>query len=226
MEWKGHFLKPSYQGQLVIQETVDGDYNFDLMFGSSSTMVGELDNFTRNLTDQAYSLLLSSSPCGEKWEKRELGFLEANETIEGVDDMAVAQSVRLLHCPEEPCLLLVDELDCADLVNDTFTLSMEIIIVLAVAGLIFVVIVICIPIIYCCIKSRFLRRLCIKYRVFKLLLFRSNRKKKFDFGDDEAERDSIDDPFLDNRHTKSELSIPYMDASLPPTPKVYRQCGR
>ena len=156
MEWKGHFLKPSYQGQLVIKETVDGDYNFDLMFGSSSTMAGELDNFTRNLTDQAYSLLLSSSPCGEKWEKRQLGFLEANETIEGVDDMAVAQSVRLLHCPEEPCLLLVDELDCADLVNDTFTLSMEIIIVLAVAGLIFVVIVICIPIIYCCIKSRFL----------------------------------------------------------------------
>merc|ERR1711953_555771 len=128
------------------------------------------------------ALLLSSSPCGEKWEKRQLGFLEANETIEGVDDMAVAQSVRLLHCPEEPCLLLVDELDCADLVNDTFTLSMEII---------FVVIVICIPIIYCCIKSR------------------SNRKKKFDFGEDEAERDSIDDPFLDNRHTKSELSIPY-----------------
>ena len=82
MEWKGHFSKASYQGQLVIQETVDGDYNFDLMFGSSSTMAGELDNFTRNLTDQAYSLLLSSSPCGEKWEKRQLGFLEANETIE------------------------------------------------------------------------------------------------------------------------------------------------
>ena len=42
-------------------------------------------------------------------------------------------------------------------------------------------------------------------------------------GEEEGERDSIDDPFLmdlDNRHTKSELSIPYMDASLPPTPKV------
>ena len=59
-----------------------------------------------------------------------------------------------------------------------------------------------------------------------MFLFRSNRKKKFDFGDDEAERDSIDDPFLENRHTKSELSIPYMDASLPPTPKVDRQCWR
>merc|ERR1712038_1194696 len=29
LEWKGHFLKPSYQGQLVIKETVDGDYNFE-----------------------------------------------------------------------------------------------------------------------------------------------------------------------------------------------------
>ena len=69
--------------------------------------------------------------------------------------MTEAQSVRLLHCPEEPCLLLIKELDCAPLANDTvFVLSIEIIIVLIVAGLIFVIIVICIPIIYCCIKSR------------------------------------------------------------------------
>ena len=46
-------------------------------------------------------------------------------------------------------------LDCAPLGNnDTFVLSIEIVIVLIVAGLIFVIIVICIPIIYCCIKSR------------------------------------------------------------------------
>merc|ERR1712110_90130 len=71
-------------------------------------------------------------------------------------------------------------------------------------GLIFVIIVICIPILYCCIKSR------------------SSQKKKFKLGEEEGEGDSIDDPFLmdlDKRHTKSELSIPYMDASLPPTPK-------
>ena len=54
-------------------------------------------------------------------------------------------------------------------------------------------------------------------------IFRSSRKKKFKLGEEEGEGDSIDDPFLmdlDKRHTKSELSIPYMDASLPPTPKV------
>ena len=56
-----------------------------------------------------------------------------------------------------------------------------------------------------------------------LSLFRSKRERKVKLGEEEGERDSIDDPFLmdlDNRHTKSELSIPYMDASLPPTPKV------
>merc|ERR1711971_1019745 len=78
-------------------------------------------------------------------------------------------------------------------------LQIEIVIVLIVAGLIFVIIVICIPIIYCCIKSR------------------SKRERKVKLGEEEeGERDSIDDPFLmdlDNRHTKSELSIPYMDAS-------------
>ena len=31
----------------------------------------------------------------------------------------------------------------------------------------------------------------------------------------------MEDPFLlESRHTKSQMSIPYMDASLPPTPKV------
>ena len=56
------------------------------------------------------------------------------------------------------------------------------------------------------------------------IFLRSKRERKVKLGEEEeGERDSIDDPFLmdlDNRHTKSELSIPYMDASLPPTPKV------
>merc|ERR1719483_410994 len=38
--------------------------------------------------------------------------------------------------------------------------------------------------------------------------------------------DSIDDPYLENRRSKSplydELSIPFIDASLPPTPKIGR----
>ena len=38
--------------------------------------------------------------------------------------------------------------------------------------------------------------------------------------------DSIDDPYLESRRSKSplydELSIPFIDASLPPTPKIGR----
>ena len=119
-------------------------------------MVAELDNFSTEPTLESYSLLLSSNPCGDAWAGAVLGYIQPNETLQqGIEDLTEAQSVRLLHCPEEPCLLLINELDCAPLANDTvFVLSIEIIVVLIVAGLIFVIIVICIPIIYCCIKSR------------------------------------------------------------------------
>ena len=112
-------------------------------------MVAELDHFSKEPTLNSYSLLLSSNPCGDAWAEAVLGYIQANQTVAGVENLAEAQSVRLLHCSEEPCLLLVTELDCAPLANDTFVLSIEIVIVLIVAGLIFVIIVICIPIIYC-----------------------------------------------------------------------------
>merc|ERR1712032_1535828 len=196
VKWTGEFLKPSYKGELQIVEQ-NGEDHFILRF-SSNKMVAELDHFSKEPTLNSHSLLLSSNPCGDAWAEAVLGYIQANQTVAGVENLAEAQSVRLLHCSEEPCLLLVTELDCAPLANDTFVLSIEIVIVLIVAGLIFVIIV-------CCIKSR------------------SKRERKVKLGEEEeGERDSIDDPFLmdlDNRHTKSELSIPYMDASLPPTPK-------
>ena len=145
--WTGEFEKPSYKGKLQIQDK-NGVHLFNVTF-SSNKMV-----FSKEPTLEKYSLLLSSNPCGDAWEEAVLGYLKPNATVAGVEDMTEAQSVRLLHCPEEPCLLLIKEMDCASLVNDTFVLSIEIIIVLIVAGLIFVIIVICIPIIYCCIKSR------------------------------------------------------------------------
>ena len=153
--WTGEFAKPSYKGELSIEEE-NGNYELIVQF-SSEKMVAELDNFSKEPTPESYSLLLSSSPCGGfPWEEAVLGYIQPNETLQqGIEDLTEAQSVRLLHCPEEPCLLLVNELDCAPLAKDSvFVLSIEIIIVLAAAGLIFVIIVICIPIIYCCIKSR------------------------------------------------------------------------
>ena len=145
-------MKPSYKGELQIEEQ-NGEDRFILRF-SSNKMVAELDHFSKEPTLNSYSLLLSSNPCGDAWAEAVLGYIQANQTVAGVENLAEAQSVRLLHCSEEPCLLLVTELDCAPLANDTFVLSIEIVIVLIVAGLIFVIIVICIPIIYCCIKSR------------------------------------------------------------------------
>lgn len=145
-------MKPSYKGELQIEEQ-NGEDHFILQF-SSNKMVAELDHFSKEPTLNSYSLLLSSNPCGDAWAEAVLGYIQANQTVEEVENLAEAQSVRLLHCSEEPCLLLVTELDCAPLANDTFVLSIEIVIVLIVAGLIFVIIVICIPIIYCCIKSR------------------------------------------------------------------------
>ena len=144
-------MKPSYKGELQIEEQ-NGEDHFILQF-SSNKMVAELDHFSKEPTLNSYSLLLSSKPCGDAWAEAVLGYIQANQTVAGVENLAEAQSVRLLHCSEEPCLLLVTELDCAPLANDTFVLSIEIVIVLIVAGLIFVIIVIFIPIIYCCIKS-------------------------------------------------------------------------
>ena len=145
-------MKPSYKGELQIEEQ-NGEDHFILQF-SSNKMVAELDHFSKEPTLNSYSLVLSSNPCGDAWAEAVLGYIQANQTVEEVENLAEAQSVRLLHCSEEPCLLLVSELDCAPLANDTFVLSIEIVIVLIVAGLIFVIIVIFIPIIYCCIKSR------------------------------------------------------------------------
>ena len=153
--WTGEFAKPSYKGDLRIEDK-NGSHHLIVQF-SSKKMVAEFDNFSKEPTPESYSLLLSSSPCGGfPWEEAVLGYMQPNETLQqGIEDLTEAKSVRLLHCPEEPCLLLVNELDCAPLAKDSvFVLSIEIIIVLAAAGLIFVVIVICIPIIYCCIKSR------------------------------------------------------------------------
>jgi len=206
VKWTGEFSNPLYKGELQIQDK-NGSYHFTVQF-SADQMEEELGKFSEEEpTPDSYSLFLSSNSCGGAWKEGSLGYIAANETVEGVEDMTEGQSIRLLQCPAEAvsCLLEMEELDCAPITkNNTFNLSIEIIIVLIVAGLIFVIIVICIPILYCCIKSR------------------SSQKKKFKLGEEEGEGDSIDDPFLmdlDKRHTKSELSIPYMDASLPPTPK-------
>lgn len=115
------------------------------------------------------------------------------------------RSLLIVKCAEGPnCGDAEEALDCAEVVADTFILSNEIIIILIVAGILLLLLFICIPIICCCIRRR--------------------RQKDTEKGDkletQDGDGDSIDDPFLMNgKQSKSEISIPYMDASLPPTPK-------
>merc|ERR1719510_2369008 len=82
---------------------------------------------------------------------------------------------------------------------------MEIIIIIVVAIIIFLIIVICIPLLCCWCRRR-------------------KARKQIPAADEDL--DSLDDPFLIGDRSKSpmydELSLPFIDASLPPTPKVGR----
>jgi len=112
----------------------------------------------------------------------------------------------------ERCVMLDGEFDCdvgeklgcAELVWDYGGLGMEIIIIIIVAVVIFLLTVICVPLICCCIRSR--------------------SKQKIPTSEEDL--DSLDDPFHLNHRSKSpmydELSLPFIDASLPPTPKIGR----
>jgi len=84
-------------------------------------------------------------------------------------------------------------------------LTTEIIIIIVVAIIIFLIIVICIPVLCCWCRKR---------------------KAKKQVPATEEDLDSLDDPFLIGGRSKSpmydELSLPFIDASLPPTPRIGR----
>merc|ERR1711971_990698 len=126
VKWRGEFSKPSYAGELQIGNgEQNGEDLFILRFSSKQMVDG---HFSKEPILNSYSLLLSTNPCGEAWAEAVLGYIQANQTVAGVEDLGEAQSVRLLHCSEEPCLLLVTELNCASLATlDTFVLSIEMI---------------------------------------------------------------------------------------------------
>jgi len=126
--------------------------------------------------------------------------------IESLFTSENATSVVIVKCAAgEICESVEEVIDCAELVteDDGLGLSTEIIIIIIVAGIILLLIIICVPIICCCIQRR-----------------RHTREKGDKIEVDVGDGDSVDDPFLMNgKQSKSEISIPYMDASLPPTPK-------
>merc|ERR1712032_910235 len=77
VKWTGEFLKPSYKGELQIEEQ-NGEDRFILRF-SSNKMVAELDHFSKEPTLNSYSLLLSSNPCGDAWAEAVLGYIQAHQ---------------------------------------------------------------------------------------------------------------------------------------------------
>merc|ERR1711936_208436 len=87
-------------------------------------------------------------------------------------------------------------LQCADLSWTSTQVSWQILVVIGVAVLLLLLILICIPLICYCVR-------------------RSRRKRAEDDLDDEYE-DRSKSPMYD------ELSLPFIDASLPPTPRVGR----
>ena len=103
----------------------------------------------------------------------------------------------------------------------TTGLSWQMLIIIAVAVLIFFIVLITIPLICCCIK-RYNRTLKCKCNVLlnadqHYLLFRHRRKNLTTETDLEDEyEDRSKSPMFD------ELSLPFIDQSLPPTPKVGR----
>lgn len=118
---------------------------------------------------------------------------------------------------EEECYLGEESLDCseakvvacANIVQgsgDGWNLTIIIIIALVVCILIIIILVG--VLIFCCLRRR-------------LPPSKSNPPHP-----DHSSMDSIDDPYLESRRSKSplydELSIPFIDASLPPTPKIGR----
>lgn len=181
-------------------------------------VVGEL----QGLPVGQFELTLVRGGCGEESELvRGLVRLQSEGEREPVSVRVVRQednegqgldSSEELSVVVEGCVPLEsgadcdvgDRLACSEIVWDE-GLGIEIIIIIIVAIIIFLLIVICIPVICCCCRKR---------------------KSKKQMPAMEEDLDSLDDPFQLDGRSKSpmydELSLPFIDASLPPTPRIGR----
>jgi len=177
-----------------------------------------------NLPEGMYQLKLVSGACdGDTKKLADLVQFKIEHGSEyGLDFVEVQAKVKreLIENTEYEPSLVLDEcvpmesgLDCdtgsrfacASITWLEKGVPTEIIIIIIVAICIFLLIVICIPIICCCVRKR--------------------RSKK-PLPNTEDDIDSLDDPFNLDGRSKSpmydELSLPFIDASLPPTPKIGR----
>lgn len=139
-----------------------------------------------------------------RFEKWGLSLFEGEENIMG-GSLLVEEDCFLgegsLDCSQ------VERVACADIVQAE-ALSMTMIIVIVLVIFIVIILILVVILVICC-RRRTL-----------------HPSKDKSHHPDLASIDSIDDPYLENRRSKSplydELSIPFIDASLPPTPKTGR----
>ena len=114
-----------------------------------------------------------------------------------------------------------DVLQCAEISWSAPTVSWHLLVVISVAVFLLVLVLICIPLICYCVR-RYTQVLSLrniqvsKMRISSSLSIRRSRRKRADENLDDEYEDRSKSPMYD------ELSLPFIDASLPPTPKVGR----
>lgn len=157
------------------------------------------------MEEQNYDLIESDGNITMiKFEKWGLSLFDEEENIMG-------GSLIL----KEECFLGEGNLDCSHVetvacanIVEAEALSMTMIIVIVLVIFIVIILILVVILIICCVRRTL------------------HPSKSKSHHPDLASIDSIDDPFLESRRSKSplydELSIPFIDASLPPTPKTGR----
>merc|ERR1711874_574369 len=122
---------------------------------------------------------------------------------DGQDDVTTEWSLAVEGCvPVEggtQCLES-ERVACSPIIWER-GLATEIIIIIIIAIIIFIIIVICIPALFCWCRKR---------------------KSHSHIPATEEDLDSLDDPAQNKSPMYDDLSLPFIDASLPPTPRVGR----
>eukprot|EP00090_Calanus_glacialis_P012621 TRINITY_DN21223_c0_g1_i6.p1 TRINITY_DN21223_c0_g1~~TRINITY_DN21223_c0_g1_i6.p1 ORF type:complete len:399 (-),score=107.26 TRINITY_DN21223_c0_g1_i6:610-1806(-) len=172
-----------------------------------------------------YRLRVMKGACDE------VEYVDDTDLIESDDDVAIISlekwGVSLFEGEEnvlggslsvdEECFLGEGSMDCsqakritcANIVKESEDgLNITMVIIIALVVCIVIILILVGILVICCLRRRL------------------PPSKPAPHNPNHSSLDSIDDPYLENRRSKSplydELSIPFIDASLPPTPKVGR----
>eukprot|EP00092_Neocalanus_flemingeri_P090172 GFUD01114183.1.p1 GENE.GFUD01114183.1~~GFUD01114183.1.p1 ORF type:complete len:413 (-),score=92.06 GFUD01114183.1:1353-2591(-) len=137
----------------------------------------------------------------EKWG---VSLFEGEENILG-GSIVVQEECSLevtVDCSESK------RISCANIVGSVDELNITMIIIIALVVFIVIILILVVILVICCVRRTL------------------HPTKHKPHHPDLASLDSIDNPYLENKRGRSplydELSIPFIDASLPPTPKIGR----